>query len=95
TIVIVAVIASGRVAANSVELPAAAVETLTVHERQGWIVLGALVLLHFWKGWHRGQVPPGQRPWFAMALIVAVGLLVYSAVLGGRLVYTYGVGVGL
>lgn len=95
TLVIVAVIASGRVAANSVDLPSAAVETLAAHERQGWVVLGALVILHFWKGWHRGQLPPGQRPWFALALVAAVALLLYSAILGGRLVYGFGVGVGL
>ncbi len=95
TFVIVAVIASGRIAANTVDLPASAVQTLTAHERQGWVVLGALVILHFWKAWHRGQLPPGQRPWFAAALVVAVALLLYSALLGGRLVYGFGVGVGL
>ncbi len=95
TIVIVAVIASGYVAANSVELPAAAVETLNDHERQGWILLAVLVLLQFWKGWYRGRLPQGQRRWFALALWVAVALVLYSALLGGRLVYRFGVGVGL
>jgi len=94
TVWIVALIASGYVAANTVEMPAAARETLTDHERQGWILLGVLVLLQFWKGWHRGRLPRGQRPWFAIALFVAVALLFYGALLGGRLVYGFGVGVG-
>jgi len=94
TIVLVAVIASGYVAANTIELPTAAPETLADHERQGWILLAALVLLQFWKGWHRGSLPRKQRPWFALALCLAAALLFYSALLGGRLVYGVGVGVG-
>ena len=35
----------GYVAANTIELPAAAGETLADHERQGWILLATLVLL--------------------------------------------------
>ncbi len=94
TILLVAVIASGYVAANTIDLPAAAVETLADHERQGWILLAALVLLQFWKGWHRGRLPEGQRRWYALALCLAAALLFYSALLGGRLVYGFGVGVG-
>ena len=94
TILLVAVIASGYVAANTIELPAAARETLADHERQGWMLLAALVLLQFWKGWHRGRLPRSQQPWYALALCLAVALLVYSALLGGRLVYGFGVGVG-
>jgi len=95
TILLVAVIASGYIAANTTLLPAAARETLADHERQGWILLAALVLLQFWKGWHRGRLPRAQRPWYALILCLAVALLVYSALLGGRLVYGFGVGVGL
>ena len=94
TILFVAVIASGYVAANTIELPAAAGETLADHERQGWILLATLVLLQFWKGWYRGQLPRSQRRWYALALCLAAALLFYSALLGGRLVYGFGVGVG-
>ena len=94
TILLVAVIASGYVAANTIELSAAAGATLADHERQGWILLAALVLLQFWKGWHRGRLPAGQRRWYALALCLAAALLFYSSLLGGRLVYTFGVGVG-
>ena len=94
TILIVAVIASGYIAANTIELPAAATETLADHERQGWVLLAALVLLQFWKGWFRGRLPARQRPLFALALFLAAALLFYSAWLGGRLVYGFGLGVG-
>jgi uncharacterized membrane protein len=94
TIVLVAVIASGYVAANTIELPAAASGTLIDHERQGWILLAALVLLQFWKGWHRGRVPEKQRTVYALALCLAAALVFYSAWLGGRLVYGFGLGVG-
>lgn len=94
TVLLVIVIASGYVAANTIELPAGAGETLTDHERQGWILLAALVLLQFWKGWYRGRLPKAQQPWYALGLCLAAALLFYSAWLGGRLVYGFGVGVG-
>lgn len=94
TVLLVAVIASGYLAANTIELPAGADEVLSDHERQGWILLAVLVLLQFWKGWHRGRLPEGQQRWYALALGLAAGLVFYSALLGGRLVYGFGVGVG-
>ena len=94
SILVVALIVSGYLAANTIELPAAARETLADHERQGWILLAVLVLLHFWKGWHRGRLPHGQRRWYALALCVAAALVLHSAWLGGRLVYGFGLGVG-
>ncbi len=94
TVVIVAVIASGYFAANTIELPAGSARTLADHERQGWILLAVLVLLQFWKSWHRGRLPESQRLPYGLALAGAVGLLLYSALLGGRLVYGFGVGVG-
>ena len=94
TVLLVAVIASGYLAANTIELHVGAGETLSDHERQGWILLAVLVLLQFWKGWHRGRLPKGQQPWYALALCLAAAFVFYSALLGGRLVYGFGVGVG-
>lgn len=94
TVILVAVIATGYVAANTIELPPGALDSLKDHERQGWILLAAVVGLQFWKAWFGGRLPAGQRRIFAVALVLAVGLLLYGAWLGGRLVYTLGVGVG-
>jgi uncharacterized membrane protein len=94
TIVLVPVVASGYVAANTVDLPGGAAGTLAAHERQGWILLAALILLQFWKAWYRGNLPQGQRKPYALGLIVVAALLCYAAFLGGQLVYRWGVGVG-
>ena len=76
-------------------MPAAARVTLGRHELNGWIVAAVFVALLFWKGWYRGEVPTPQRKLYAAAELVGVGLVIYGAMLGGRLVYAYGVGTGL
>jgi uncharacterized membrane protein len=94
-IALVPTIAFGFVAANAVAVPAAALETLEAHERNGWILLAAVLALVVWKAWHRGQVPEHQRAPYALGLLVVVALVVWGAWLGGQLVYRYGVGVGV
>jgi uncharacterized membrane protein len=93
TLTLIAVIASGYVAANTIELREAARETLKLHERNGWVLLAALVLLHFWKAWSGGRLPRLQERLYALALVAVVGWMAWSAYLGGRLVYTFGTGV--
>ena len=94
TLSLVLLIASGYVAANTIELPEGAAEPLARHERSAWILLGGLVLLQFWKGWHRGELPPVSRVLYALGLLAAAGWLLYASFLGGTLVYSLGVGVG-
>jgi len=91
-IVLVPTVASGIVALNSVDLPPAARAMASDHECAAWLILGTFLALMLWKGWNRGRLPEGQRKPFALALIAAVALVVYGALLGGRLVYGYGVG---
>ena len=88
-------IASGYVASNVVALTAEGQRLLDLHERNAWFVVGAFVSALFWKGWVRGELPRGQRLLYALLLLAAVGLTVYSAFLGGQLVYVEGVGVRL
>jgi len=84
---------SGYIAANTVSVGPAATEVLEAHERNGWFLLGLIVAALFWKGWNRGKIPDGQRPFFALLLIAVVALTIYSALLGGQMVYVHGVGV--
>jgi uncharacterized membrane protein len=86
-------IVTGYLAANTVELGDAARPVLDAHERNGIFLLGVFVAALFWKGWNRGEIPRAQRPWYAILLLVGVLLAVYSALLGGDLVYNKGVGV--
>lgn len=94
TLALIPTVASGYLAANTIELPAGAAATLADHERNGWVLLAGLVLMQFWKAWHGGRLPAVQRRFYALALVALVAWLAYSAFLGGRLVYTFGVGIG-
>lgn len=84
---------TGYLAANSLDVGAAAKPLLDAHERNAWILLGLLVVALFWKGWFRGRLPAAQQRLFALLLLLIVGLTVWSAVLGGDMVYGHGVGV--
>jgi uncharacterized membrane protein len=90
---LVATVASGFLAANSVALPGGAYEALADHERAGLVLLGVWLLLVLWKAWFRGALPPRHRAPHAAALVGAAGLTLWVAYLGGHLVYGLGVGV--
>lgn len=92
-IVLVPTIVSGYVAANTVDFTPAALRVLDDHERNGVILILACLGLLFWKGWLRGEVSGRARLPYVVALLATVGLAVWSALLGGRLVYGHGVGV--
>lgn len=94
-ITLVPTIASGYLARNTVEMPLGAVATFGDHERNGWILLAALFATQFWKGWCGGRLPDSVRPLYAMLIVGVVLLAAYSGWLGGRLVYGFGVGVGM
>ena len=91
-ITLVPTIASGYLAGNTVEMPQVAADVFGDHERNGWILLGALFATQFWKGWCGGRLPDSVRPLYAMLTLGVVLLAAYSGWLGGQLVYGYGVG---
>ena len=90
---LVPTIATGYLAANTLGLPEDGGSLLGAHERNGWILLGLLVGSQFWKAWFRGELPARHRGFYAVVLIVVVLLTVYSAWLGGRMVYGQGYGI--
>ena len=90
---LVATVASGFLAANSVPLPADAYADLEDHERAGLILMGGWLLLVLWKAWHRGTLPETQAKPFAAIVMIAVVFTLWVAYLGGHLVYHLGVGV--
>lgn len=91
---LVPTVASGFLAANSVDLPSGAASVLDRHEALGLVLLGVSMALALWKAWGRGTIAAPQRTAFAVALLVAVGLTVLTAFFGGALVYGEGVGTG-
>lgn len=90
---LVATVASGFLAANSVPLPEGAYGPLSDHERAGLVLLGVWLVLVLWKAWFRGVLPPRHRAPHAAVLLVAGALTLWVAYLGGHLVYGLGVGV--
>ena len=84
---------SGYIAANTVSVAPAALDLLDAHERNGWILLGLVVAGLFWKGWTGGKIPQRQRAVYAALLLGVVALTLYSALLGGQMVYLHGIGV--
>ncbi len=85
---------TGYLAANSVVVPDEARRLLDAHERNGWFVLGGFLLLAFWKSWSDDEPGRLESRLYAAALLAVVALTIYSALLGGEMVYGAGVGVG-
>jgi uncharacterized membrane protein len=90
---LVPTVITGYLAANTAPSADTARAWLDAHERSGWIVVGWFMATQFWKAWHRGRLPRGQRKFYAVLLIAGAVLTAYAALLGGRLVYGHGVGV--
>jgi uncharacterized membrane protein len=91
---LVPTLATGYLAANTVVVPQDAEALLGAHERNGWILLGLLLAIQFWKAWGRGTIPRRLRWLYATLLLGAAALALYSSWLGGSMVYGRGIGVG-
>ena len=93
TVSLLPTVVTGSLAANTVDLPPGAKDSLVLHERIGFVILGVFLVSQFWKAWDRGRVPDGQKRAYALFLLAGVMLVVFGAYLGGEMVYGYGVGV--
>jgi uncharacterized membrane protein len=89
---LVPALATGYLAANTVDVSAAA-ETLGAHERNGWIVFALLLVAQFWKALGGGLRSPGASRSYALLLLAIVALTIYGGWLGGYMVYGQGIGV--
>ncbi len=90
---LVPAIITGKLAANTAPFDEAARAGLDRHEQVGWLLLALVLAGLMWKGWHRGELPPGQARLYTLLLLAVIGCVVWSAWLGGQMVYSYGVGV--
>ncbi len=95
TAAVVLAVATGYLAANTAPgLGARGPEAaLGLHERMALIGAGSLLLLVVWKGMGGGRIAPGLRGVYALTLIAVAVVLLWTALLGGSLVYELGVGV--
>jgi len=85
---------TGYVAANSIDVPAPALDDLGRHELGAWLVAAVFAAALIWKGWLRGQLPDTQRLPYVALLVAGVLLVVWTALAGGEMVFVHGVGVG-
>jgi uncharacterized membrane protein len=90
---LVPTIASGYLAANTVNPTGQGMELLDSHEQNGLIVLALLVASQFWKAWCAGSFGETAAKLYATLLVAIVLLTIYGAWLGGQMVYLQGVGV--
>jgi len=68
-------------------------EYVDVHMTSGWILLGALVGLTFWR-WRISRQPrPRPGAVYIVAALLVVGLTLFQGWFGGELVYSQGAGV--
>ncbi len=84
---------SGWLAANNVPHNDAVHEMMETHETLGYIVLGIILLLLFWRIILKGKFP-GKAAWLYIGIgLAGLGVMFTGANYGGEMVYTHGVAV--
>jgi uncharacterized membrane protein len=93
---LVPTIIAGFVARNGiVEASETLISAMDLHERAGLVLLGLFGVAVLWRAWGQGRIPEGHRKVYAVWLILGIAVTVYTAWLGGGLVYGLGAGVSL
>ena len=86
---------SGLRAEDSVAHVEASHELMETHERFGIISLALFALLWLWRRMRSASWSEGESWGYAIAGLVATGVLLFGANQGGKLVYDYGVGTAM
>jgi len=88
-----AAIISGLVAEDAVQHSDQAHEIMETHETVAFIVLGIFGILAVWRIVRRGVWREKEQPFALTAGVIGVVVLVYAAMLGGKLVFDHGLGI--
>jgi uncharacterized membrane protein len=83
---------AGMMAAKTVAHDETAHAVMETHELMAWLTLGSFAVLMAWRLVRR-TLSRKEQLVFTAAGVIGVGLLVYTAKLGGNLVFDHGVGV--
>lgn len=94
TIGLAATVGSGIMAKNTVTIHTAAESTLESHEEIAMLVGGLFAFLILWRISCRSKLPEKLRFLYLLIALGATVLMLEGAYLGGKLVFTFGIGVG-
>lgn len=84
---------AGELASDRVEHSERAHAIMETHETLAIIVLVLFALLALWRIFRRGVLGPREQPVALTAGVIGVALMVYTAKLGGSLMFDHGVGI--
>lgn len=90
---LVAALATGILAAQSVGIPEGATGTLELHQQTAFISAVVFSALSFWRLGARGVIEGTRRVWFLLLYAAGVAGILFTGWLGGDLVFRYAVGV--
>ncbi len=88
-----AAIISGLVAEDAVEHSDQAHAVMNTHETLAFIVLGIFGILAIWRILRRGVWREKEQPVAITAAVIGVAILVYTAALGGKLMFDHALGI--
>jgi len=88
-----AAIVSGLVAEDAVQHSDQAHAIMETHETLAFIVLGIFGILAIWRILRRGVWREKEQPVALTAGVIGVAILVYAAMLGGKLIFDHGLGI--
>ncbi len=88
-----AAIVSGLVAEDAAEHSDQAHAIMDTHETLAFIVLGIFGILAIWRILRRGVWREKEQPVALTAGVIGVAILVYTAALGGKLMFDHAVGI--
>jgi len=88
-----AAVVSGLLAEDAVEHSNRAHAVMGTHETLAFIVLVLFGLLALWRLVRRGVLSPKEQPVALTAGVIGVALMLYTARLGGALVFDHGTGI--
>jgi uncharacterized membrane protein len=88
-----AAIISGLVAEDAVQHSEQAHAIMETHETLAFIVLGIFGILAIWRILRRGVWREKEQPVALTAGVIGIAILVYTAVLGGKLVFDHALGI--
>jgi uncharacterized membrane protein len=88
-----AAIVSGLVAEDAVQHSDQAHEIMETHETFAFIVLGIFGILAIWRILRRGVWREKEQPVALAAGVIGLAILLYTAMLGGKLVFDHGLGI--